>query len=543
MSLVGNLEDLGLGDILQIVSLSRKSGILTLESRGREGKVVFRNGQVVRAASSVVRENLGDLLLRKELIDIDVLKRALLLQQSGAPSSRLGTILTERFGVPGDAVEEAAKEQIERVVYSFFAWNEGTFAFELGDDSVEEAWAQPAALETGLNPQWLAMEGSRLLDERRHRVVPLEDGAQRPAAAALAAFATAAAPADRSAPPEGEPTPLFLVDDDGELREALAAALGRLGFAVSAFAGGVEALDALSREPFRQPPPVWLIDLLMPRMDGSGMLGGLELAERVRAECPETDVVVISDHASPEAEERLHNLGFPGILSKPHRSELRADGPTALQDFAAKVAVCFRGPVPAGSPSLYDFGAELLREMGEPEAPKLPKGPESPGLPLLKGMLQELHNPSLGGGIILLILRFASELMNRAVIFLVKDEEIVGLGQFGIELPRTAADERVRRMKIPLTAESVFRLGLREKAPLKTCLGNGRWDTYLREQLDRGGLLLWVRTYGAEGERQATEILRRWSAEDVHVHELPKATMPREGGMSHAMSFMNALGL
>jgi hypothetical protein len=67
--------------------------------------------------------------------------------------------------------------------------------------------------------------------------------------------------------------------------------------------------------------------------------------------------------------------------------------------------------------------------------------------------------------------------------------------------------------------------------------------SYLREQLDRGGLLLWVRTYGPEEEKRATEILRRWSAEDVHVHELPKATMPREGGMSHAMSFMNALGL
>ncbi|PLY11667.1 MAG: hypothetical protein C0624_01655 [Desulfuromonas sp.] len=31
MSLVGNLEDLGLGEILQIVSLSRKSGVLTLQ--------------------------------------------------------------------------------------------------------------------------------------------------------------------------------------------------------------------------------------------------------------------------------------------------------------------------------------------------------------------------------------------------------------------------------------------------------------------------------------------------------------------------------
>ncbi len=32
MSLVGSLEDLGLGDILQIVSLARKSGLLSLRA-------------------------------------------------------------------------------------------------------------------------------------------------------------------------------------------------------------------------------------------------------------------------------------------------------------------------------------------------------------------------------------------------------------------------------------------------------------------------------------------------------------------------------
>ena len=52
MSLVGNLEDLGLGEILQIVSLSRKSGVLELKSLDREGRVVFRDGEVIRATAS-----------------------------------------------------------------------------------------------------------------------------------------------------------------------------------------------------------------------------------------------------------------------------------------------------------------------------------------------------------------------------------------------------------------------------------------------------------------------------------------------------------
>ena len=49
MSLVGNLEDLSLGDLLQIVSLSQKSGVLALESAAGKGLIVFRAGLVYAA--------------------------------------------------------------------------------------------------------------------------------------------------------------------------------------------------------------------------------------------------------------------------------------------------------------------------------------------------------------------------------------------------------------------------------------------------------------------------------------------------------------
>lgn len=43
----------------------------------------------------------------------------------------------------------------------------------------------------------------------------------------------------------------------------------------------------------------------------------------------------------------------------------------------------------------------------------------------------------------------------------------------------------------------------------------------LKEHLDHGGLLLWVRTDGEEKERRAMDILTRHSGRDVHVHDLP----------------------
>jgi hypothetical protein len=44
---------------------------------------------------------------------------------------------------------------------------------------------------------------------------------------------------------------------------------------------------------------------------------------------------------------------------------------------------------------------------------------------------------------------------------------------------------------------------------------------YLQEQIERGGLLLWVRTRDAAKECRAVEILNRHSAGEAHVHGRP----------------------
>ena len=46
---------------------------------------------------------------------------------------------------------------------------------------------------------------------------------------------------------------------------------------------------------------------------------------------------------------------------------------------------------------------------------------------------------------------------------------------------------------------------------------------HLTEHLDRGGLLLWVRTRDAQAETKALDVLRRHSGQDVHLHPAPSA--------------------
>lgn len=49
---------------------------------------------------------------------------------------------------------------------------------------------------------------------------------------------------------------------------------------------------------------------------------------------------------------------------------------------------------------------------------------------------------------------------------------------------------------------------------------------YLQEQLDRGGILLWVHLRDRAHETRALEILRKHSAHDLHVHDLPAMPVP-----------------
>jgi DNA-binding NarL/FixJ family response regulator len=496
MSLVGNLEDLGLGEILQIVSLSRKSGVLQLNSLDRDGRVIFHDGQVIRASASTFPENIGDLVIRAGLVDFVTLKRALVIQHESDDGRRIGDVLVSDFGVDREAIETVVREQVEKIVYSFFSWDEGAFSFELGDPGeIASTTLNPMQfmLDSGLNPQWLAMEGSRILDEKRHRGEDVDErGESLIDIDQMLAEVKGEVPVKSS--PKGPdaagvatkpPRKFIVVDDDPGTAEKIASLLQDRKSPVHVFTNYNSFLESVSQA---DPATTTLvIDLIMPRRDGRGVLGGLELLEEVRAQYPDFQVLVMSDHPNREAEQSVRNFGVPTLFPKPKKEDVLAErgraGLIALVDAIIALSED-SSEEPEKADGLYNIGAELLREMGE-VATGTPEqsSQQSPGLHLLRGMLQELNNPSLGGGIILLILRFASELMNRAVILLVKEEEIVGLGQFGIELNGDSADVRVRNVKLPREEDHIFKESLQSFAPYRRAAKKSEWNDYFFKQL------------------------------------------------------------
>lgn len=466
MSLVGNLEELGLGEILQIVSLSRKTGILSLFREGREAAIFFRQGHVVRATSSIFQQSLGEVLIQRGVIDLAILRKALAFQQEEGFQERLGTILIKHFGISYESVEEVVREQIENIVFTLFSWSEGTFEFVISDhiETVDDTRMDPLQfmLDQGLNPQFLAMEGTRLLDENIHAAetgVPPDTNLVQDEVDIE--FNLTDDPGKRSFAPITQPKPkmpLVIVDDDAQTLKALADGMSQKGYDVYALTRSEDTLikvDALCRA---GGSPTILIDLIMPKMDGSGVLGGLELLELLHNNFKGIHIILMSDYRHAEAELKMREMGYSFVV-KPRRGEINNN--EGLQHFLGilfdEITRAESGQEVSEGLSNFNLGNELRIEMGDAEDFPVSTDRESgSSMSLLRGMLEELNNPDLQGGVLLLVLRFASEFLNRAIVFSVHDKVVFGTGQFGLSGGKTSGDERIRSIHFPLEAESMF---------------------------------------------------------------------------------------
>lgn len=169
MSLVGRLEDLALPDIFQIISLSKKTGTLIARSRKGTGMVVFREGQVIQAACDTIRDSLGNILVSQGMVSESMLAQALHIQKKETDKP-LGMILVEMGMVPAQTIETVIRKQIEEIVYDLLGWEEGFFNFELGDIAPKdkiEIDTQHFLLRSGISAEYLLMEGTRILDEKK----------------------------------------------------------------------------------------------------------------------------------------------------------------------------------------------------------------------------------------------------------------------------------------------------------------------------------------------------------------------------------------
>lgn len=160
MALSGTLKDFALPDIFQLIGMQRKTGLLTLESDRETVSVVFEQGMVVHADSTVRRldDLLGNVLVRQGKIRKEILEEALAKQK--VSMQRLGFILTSQGYIERDDLTAALSEQVQQIVFRVFRWKSGNYHFDpAADADYDRDNASPVSTDH------ILMEGIRRVDE------------------------------------------------------------------------------------------------------------------------------------------------------------------------------------------------------------------------------------------------------------------------------------------------------------------------------------------------------------------------------------------
>jgi len=523
LSLTGNLEDLPLLDILQIVSFSKKTGSLGITTSLGDGAIVFREGFVVASCAW-------------DAPPIDP-------QTAALPSAEKDRVIRRRI--------EAALEQLIRL-------REGQFQFSLSDKTPKKVGPRDITgetLENGINPQELLLELARGMDEDRRdssdaleasfgegqgpettaeageaeELPDIEEEAADEAPDAtepddlplpaspvrserdpapeytalrsdivpeytvplqaipesmLRAAAAPPAPApEPAAPPAEDIRALLLVDDEEDVRRILAQSLTQGGYQVVEAEDPDAAVKKAARLSKAGIAFVLVTDLGMPTSGGSSFQGGFEVVKRLVKMKLDPPVLMMTETLSPAVRARAKQLGISSFVFKPGLSKLDPEQHHAdLRAFAGKL--------------LADVLPELSRKSGLPREKKPAReaggpapAPELEGaskdIKVLQAALNELRGTEDASRISALVMKVAREFFERGVLFLIKNEEIRGLGGFG----QAGAGENitliVREIAIPLSEPSVFVDVVSSGRARHGSLPESKWSKHLMGRLGR----------------------------------------------------------
>jgi CheY-like chemotaxis protein len=508
LSLTGNLEDLPLLDIIQIVSFSKKTGYLSINMEGGDGGIVFSGGLVVSAftaKSPPVDPRVADL-----------------------PAEKRQQLIRSRIGF--------ALEQLARL-------REGGFSFELTEEVPGALGSRDLALETlaaGIDPQDLLLDLAAGMDAGQAEssaaveasfaapeegvvgdddapIVPsaarppdLEDAGPPPVAApaasskdgaALPEAAPAAEPLPPSspvapAPPEERPSQaepgerartLLLVDDEPDVRQILAGRFAAAGYQIEE-AGDPEAAAKLAgRLRTEKASFVLVTDLGMPASGGASFHGGFEVVKRLWKMNLRPPILMMTENLSQSLRLRARQMGIQAFVFKPTLSKLNPRQFEAdLTAFAEKLAA----DVLPRLAELASLGLTPQKRKGpSPKRVEQGAGPlasdAAQPFEFLRRRLKELRQPGDANQIAALLMKVAREFFERSILFVVKNEQARGLGGFGLAPREEALNLLVRQIAIPLGEPSVFADAVSSRKAFTGPPPADRWAGHLMGRIGR----------------------------------------------------------
>lgn len=162
----GDLGILGLGNLLQVITMSNGRGFLTI-SQGEDKKTIQFAAAGFRLVSGIRRAlPLGQILLRTGRLTKDQLES--LLAEQRQTQRRLGDLVIEKGFVTREGIEAALRDQVSEEIYELFAWPEGRFYFaESETDNLPNGAGPLSSVLLDANMISLMVEAARRVDEMK----------------------------------------------------------------------------------------------------------------------------------------------------------------------------------------------------------------------------------------------------------------------------------------------------------------------------------------------------------------------------------------
>jgi len=171
MQLTGDLGDFALTDILQILSLSRKTGMVSLEGVGWEGKIIVEGGRITHSS---VRpgETLTDSLALSGLLDSNAVRD--LAVQCNRRNSTPDRLLAESGILNRSGLTAAARRHTQQVIAKLIRIEKGRFSIALGEVTLPQS-VDGIMLAEGLDVGEALLQAAHEQDESSKTLEPAPD--------------------------------------------------------------------------------------------------------------------------------------------------------------------------------------------------------------------------------------------------------------------------------------------------------------------------------------------------------------------------------
>lgn len=170
MSFNGDLEHFPLADVIQLLHMTNKTGILYLESPKGESQLVFNDGFFVSANHLDNSVRIGKVLVDMNAISRETLQQALAEQkEAGKNRKPLIATLIEKGTIDKDTAFKGLETLIEMTIVEVLSWSSGTFSLDVANVSVSDEYRYfPDKLHQDilLNAQAVLMDSLRIYDEK-----------------------------------------------------------------------------------------------------------------------------------------------------------------------------------------------------------------------------------------------------------------------------------------------------------------------------------------------------------------------------------------